>query len=160
MKEAIMNEATIDRSATTHPIDTVKSCLRAVEAGDLARYESLLHDSWQMSVNGQPVPVDKRMYLGMLGALRRALPDMAIRPLDIALDGEWVTLTTSIVGTHSEPFEMPGMQAVPATRRRIEQPRQRARFRLVSGLIVEEQIETPPGVDPASVYTQMGVVFS
>lgn len=141
-------------------VEFVRSSLDAVERGDVEAYVRTLAPEWRLIVNGAVAPMNRAQYVGLLGALRRAMPDMSIRPRDFTLDGEWVNVSTSLLGTHTQPFEVPGLfPLVPPSGKRIEQPRQLARFHVVNGVILEEEIRTPEGVDAASVYTQLGVVL-
>ncbi|MBC7975206.1 MAG: hypothetical protein H7138_09490 [Myxococcales bacterium] len=139
-------------------LSTMKTAIDDLCAGKPETYFAMLADDYRLEVNGQPTPVNRDVAMLLLTALRRAVPDLQLGVTNLRqLDDERVTFDTRITGTHLGVMELPGVPASPPTQRKIQGDPQNATFWFKHGKLVREEIVTPPGSDPMSVYKQLGI---
>jgi hypothetical protein len=139
-------------------LSTMKTAIDDLCAGNAETYLAMLADDYHLEVNGQPTPVNREIATMLLTALRRAVPDFQLGVTNLRQIGDdRVTFDTRITGTHLGVMELPGIPPSPPTARRIQGDPQSATFWFKDGKLVREEIVTPPGSDPMSVYKQLGI---
>ena len=143
-------------------IEIVKEALATIEAGEINRYAEFLADDFALYVNGENTGTSKEMLLGMLQALRTAVPDLSLnvsKVQEVDGDSQRISFHNRLEGTHTQDMVIPGLEPGPASHRKVQHIPQIATYTLQDGKIVSEHIETPPGADPLSLYKQLGVEF-
>lgn len=140
----------------------VEQALATIEAGEIERYGEFLTDDFKLYVNGQDTGTSKEMLLGMLRALRTAVPDLKLNVSRLQVvggDESRVSFHNRLAGTHTHDMVIPGLEPGVATGKKVEHIPQVATYVLRDGKIASEHIETPEGADPLSLYKQLGVNF-
>ncbi|HEU4728932.1 MAG TPA: nuclear transport factor 2 family protein [Kofleriaceae bacterium] len=136
----------------------MKTAIDDMRTGNVSTYLDMLSDDYRLHVNGQPTPVNREIAGVLLRALRRAVPDLDLGITNLRQVGDdRITFDTRITGTHRGTMELPGIPPSPPTDRRIQGDPQTATFWFKDGKLVREDIVTPPGSDPMSVYKQLGI---
>ncbi|HEX2687194.1 MAG TPA: nuclear transport factor 2 family protein [Kofleriaceae bacterium] len=139
-------------------LSQMKAAIDDLGAGNLDTYLGMLSDEYRLEVNGQPTPVNREIATILLRALTKAIPDLDLGVTNLRQVGDdKVMFETRITGTHQGVMEIPGIPPSPPTQRRIQGDPQTATFWFKGGKLVREQIVTPPGSDPMSVYKQLGI---
>jgi hypothetical protein len=136
----------------------MSAAIADLETGKIDTYLALLADDYRLEVNGQLTPVNREIAAVLLRALTRAVPDFSLGISNLRQVGDdRVVFDTRIHGTHRGVMELPGVPASQPTERRIMGDPQTATFWFRGGQCVREEIVTPPGSDPMSVYKQLGI---
>jgi hypothetical protein len=136
----------------------MKAAIDDLCAGKVDTYLGMLADDYRLEVNGQPTPVNREIATMLLKALTKAIPDFNLGVTNLRQVGDdKVMFETHITGTHRGVMELPGIPPSPPTERRIQGDPQTATFWFQGGKLVREEIVTPPGSDPMSVYKQLGI---
>jgi predicted ester cyclase len=101
----------------------VQAAFAATEAGDMAKAGSYMTDDFAFS-GPMPQPLGKAEFLALQGALVAALPDWKFNAKDFKVQGNKVTATVQITGTHTATLSpiMPGMPPIPATGKKVALP--------------------------------------
>jgi SnoaL-like polyketide cyclase len=101
--------------------------------------------------------LSKKSFLAYLTALYAAFPDWRYQNDEAELhpDGS-ISIRWSQEGTHTEAWFLAGAPAVPATRRRLQIPKQFFSYKLAGGKIVEIRPEPIHGGVPEAILDQMG----
>jgi hypothetical protein len=103
----------------------VRDTFTAMEAGDMAKAGGYLTDDFMFS-GPVPQPIGKADFLGLQGALVKAIPDWKFNSSNFKVQGDTLKGTVQITGTHTETLApiMPGMPPVPATGKRVTLPQE------------------------------------
>src|SRR5215468_4152334 len=104
-------------------IALVQAAMAAIEAGDMAKAASYMTDDFVFS-GPVPEPIGKDQFLGLQGGLVAAFPDWKFNATDLKAQGDKVTSTVHITGTHTATLDthIPGMPPVPATGKKVALP--------------------------------------
>ena|SRR5689334_25301691 len=109
----------------------VRDTLAAMEAGDAAKAGSNMTDDFVFS-GPVPQPIGKAEFLGLQGGLVKAIPDWKFNASNFKVQGNTVSGTVQITGTHTATLDthIPGMPPIPATGKRIALPQEPFTFTL------------------------------
>jgi hypothetical protein len=136
----------------------MKTAIDDLRTGNVDTYLDMLAEDYRLEVNGQPTPVNREVAGMLLRALKQAVPDLDLGITNLRqVDDDKVVFDTRITGTHRGVMALPGIPPSPPTERSIKGDPQTATFWFKNGKLVREEIVTPPGSDPMSVYKQLGI---
>jgi predicted ester cyclase len=136
--------------------DVVKAGHAAWSGSDWATMSSLLTDDFTLS-GVTPQPLDKSAFLGLGHALLTAFPDWSFNASDYREEGDNVSLTTHVTGTHTGTLAaIPGAPSVPATGKQVALPAEQHVYTLRNGKLSSLKITTSPGGGVPSFYAQVG----
>lgn len=137
-------------------IDTVQAAQAAFESDDHTTLASLLTEDFMFS-GPVPRPLGKAEFLGLARALKAALPDWAFHARDFHSDGDQVTFTVQITGTHSGILAViPGVPPVPPTGKSIQLPAEQLMMTVRGNQISRYVVELTPGGGVPGIYAQVG----
>ena len=88
--------------------ETVQALMDAVQKGDFESAKAMLADDFQFS-GPVPEPINKEAWLGMSTSLKTVFPDLDYHFMVIGTDGDVVSSTTQLSGTHSGSFNLRNM---------------------------------------------------
>ena len=137
-------------------IDIVKSSLRAWEANDAATLSSLLADDFTFS-GPVPQPLNKVEFIGFIQAVLAVYPNFAFNESSITRQGDQVSVTCHISGTHTGTLALPGLPSIPATGKKVTSPAEVQHFRISDGKITAVIAELAPGGVLPRLLAQLGV---
>ena len=114
--------------------DVVKEGMAAWSAGDATKLAALLTDDFTFAGAG-PTPLNKEQFLALSRATHSAMPDWAFNARDWQENGDVVTVTVQITGTHTGtmPPIMPGFPAVPPTGKKVQLAEEHHTYTVRSG---------------------------
>jgi len=134
----------------------VKSSLRAWEANDADTLNSLLTDDFTFS-GPVPQPLNKVEFIGFMQAVLAVYPNFAFNERSITEQGDLVSVTFCITGTHTGTLSLPGLPSIPATGEVVASPIEVQHFRVSGGKIMAVVAElVSQGIIP-KLLTQLGV---
>ena len=138
--------------------DVVKEGLAATEAGDYAKLESLVADDFSMA-GPVPMPVGKREFLGLMMALRQAMPDWKFNAGEYKENGDQVTVPFQITGTHTGELQLPlpGLPPIPPTGTKVSLPSEPSTFTVKDGKLSKLEVADIPGGGVMGILSQLGV---
>lgn len=136
-------------------LDVFQAYTEAVNKGDLATLEELLHDDFQMSGAGLD-GLKKREFLGTLKARFEAFPDYSENPTDIDEDAQRVNFVVHVTGTHEKKLVLPGIATVEATGKRVELPPEPGWVAVVDEKIRRYHLQDVPGGGMGGMLAQLG----
>lgn len=136
----------------------VRDTLSAMEAGDTAKAGSSMTDDFVFS-GPVPQPIGKAEFLGLQAGLVRAIPDWKFNASNFKVQGNTVSGTVQITGTHTATLEthIPGIPPVPATGKRIALPQEPFTFTLRNDKIASFEAARVPGGGVPGLLAQIGV---
>jgi predicted ester cyclase len=139
-------------------MDIVKAGLAAVEANDFKKLEGLLADD-MVFAGPVPEPVGKREFVGLQSLLLAAMPNWKFNAKDFKENGDVVTVTLQITGTHTAELSlpMPGMPKIPATGMKVSLPGEATTFTVKNGKITRLDVASTPGGGVPGILSQLGV---
>ena len=139
-------------------IDMIKSGLAGMEMGQPEKLADILADD-MVFAGPVPEPVGKREFMGLQTALVKAMPDWNFNASDFKQNGEQVTATFHITGTHTGELSlpMPGFAKVPASGKHVSLPKESITISLKNGKISRLEAAKVPGGGVMGVLTQLGV---
>jgi len=136
--------------------DVVKAGMAAWSGSDWATMSSLLTDDFTLT-GVTPQPLDKSAFIGLGHALLAAFPDWSFNASDYREEGDNVSLTTRITGTHKGTLAaIPGAPSVPATGRSVALPAEQHAYTVRDGKVSALMIATTPGGGIPALYEQVG----
>lgn len=141
-------------------IDVVKAGQAAWSGSDWVTLNSLVTDDF--TLNGvTPQPLDKNTFIGLGHALLAAFPDWSFNASDFREEGDTVTLTTHITGTHTGTLAaIPGAPPVPATGKQVAVPAEQHVYTMRDGKLYSLQVNSPPDGGIPALYAQVGAPLS
>ena len=101
--------------------------------------------------------LNKDQFLRMLRALYTGFPDWHYDHDAPESQGEVVAVKWRQSGTHTGVFHLPGLEAIPATGRKVKVPEHYFFYRVTDGKLVEIRPEPVPGGAPRGILEQIGV---
>jgi predicted ester cyclase len=139
-------------------IDMIKSGLAGMEMGQPEKLAEILTDD-MVFAGPVPEPVGKREFIGLQTALVKAMPDWKFNSSDFKQNGNQVTATFQITGTHTNALSlpMPGFPQVPATGKHVSLPKESITISLKNGKISRLEAGKVAGGGVAGVLTQLGI---
>lgn len=147
---------------TRSPREIVQEHLRAAEAGDFAKADSYLAESYAMKMSGTPffVVIRKANALDMHKARKRAFPDFRFNEkIEWEKDNQ-VKIAVYLTGTHLGVLEYPSAVGVPRTEptgRKIDLPAEYFVYSVEGDKIVHTYGEIPEGHGPTALMKQLGI---
>ena len=138
--------------------ETVQALMDAVQKGDLETVESMLADDFQFS-GPVPEPINKEAWLGMSSSLRTAFPDLDYHFRVIGTQGDVVRTTSQWSGTHSDSFDLTGMNmgVIPATNKTFVATREKAKITVKENKITSWEVEPTQGAGLTAILSQLDV---
>ncbi|MGD0750576.1 MAG: nuclear transport factor 2 family protein [Anaerolineales bacterium] len=139
-------------------IDMIKLGLAGMEMGQSGKLAEILTDD-MVFAGPVPEPVGKHEFLGLQTALVKAMPDWKFNATDFKQNGEQVTATFQITGTHTGELSlpMPGFPKVPASGKHVSLPKEAITITLKNGKISRLEAAKVPGGGVAGVLAQLGI---
>jgi predicted ester cyclase len=139
-------------------IDMIKTGLAGMEMGQPGKLAEILADD-MVFAGPVPEPVGKREFLGLQTAMVKAMPDWKFNATDFKQNGEQVTATFQITGTHTGELSlpMPGFPKVPASGKHISLPKEPMTITLKNGKISRIESASVQGGGVAGVLAQLGI---
>jgi predicted ester cyclase len=135
-----------------------RDVLAAIESGDMAKAGNYLTGDFTFS-GPVPQPIGKAEYLGLQGALIKAIPNWKFNAKNIKVQGNTVTATLQITGTHTQTLAaiMPGMSPVPATGKKITLPQEPLTVTMRGDKMASLEAGHVPGGGVPGLLAQIGV---
>jgi len=137
-------------------IDIIKSSLRAWEANDATILSSLLSDDFTFS-GPVPQPLSKAEFIGFMQAVLAVYPNFRFNESSITQEGDQISVTCQITGTHTGTLALPGLPSIPATGKKVASPAEVQHFRISGGKITAVIAELAPGGVLPRLLAQLGV---
>ena len=136
----------------------VRNFFAAVEAGDTVQANNFLTDDFTFS-GPVPQPIGKAEFLALSSALRDAIPDWKFNAQNFKVQGNTVTVTVQITGTHTATLQphIPGIPAVPATGKKIALPQEPITMQVRGDKIASFEVTPVPGGGVPGILAQIGV---
>lgn len=138
--------------------EITKQVLRAIEDQDWESAQALLANDFTFS-GAVPQPISGPEWLGVHRALANAMPD--IRFNYVATGGEDGTAqgTVTLTGTNTGELALPipGLPRVPATGRKIANPKERVWVKARGNKLINYEVEQLPDGGVLGILKQMGV---
>ena len=136
----------------------VRETLAAMEAGNTAKGGDNMTDDFKFS-GPMPQPIGKADFLALQGALIKALPDWKFNAKSFKVEGNKVTFTVKITGTHTATLNpiMPGMSPVPATGKKVALPEEPATMTIRGDKLASFEAAQVPGGGVPGLLAQIGV---
>lgn len=130
----------------------------AFNAGDLEKVAGYLAEDFQFS-GPTPQPLGAREWLGMTQALQVAFPDIQYNLRILSVEGNKVTHTTQVSGTHTGELDLTpmGLGVIPATGKTFSNPEERGEAVIEGGKIVSIRVEAAEGSGLEGILRQIGV---
>jgi predicted ester cyclase len=101
--------------------------------------------------------LDKQQFLDMLKALWHAFPDWHYQHSEPELQDEVIAIRWRQGGTHTGPFEMPGLDPIAPTGRDVRIPEHDFFYKVQDDRIAEIRPDPIPGGAPRGILEQIGV---
>lgn len=140
-------------------IEKTVQFVRAIETADWFTVESLLADEFRF-YGPTPDPVDKQAFLGVLEAVKAALPDLNFQLTKVEEIGKQnLELTIHIRGTHTKPLKLPenGARALPPTLAHVHLPREEVKVEFRGGKISKIHTANKPHTGILGILEQLGL---
>ncbi|HZI15635.1 MAG TPA: ester cyclase [Myxococcus sp.] len=153
---------TVNDVGNTRPaVELVRAHLRALEAGDWAAAEAQLSEDFEMQMKGMPfwVEIGRPNALDMHKARKKAFPDFRFNEQVTQEEGNAVTVSVFLTGTHTGPLDYP-IDEVPKlgpTGRAINLPAEHFTYYVQKDRIHRVYGEIPEGHGPPALKKQLGV---
>ena len=103
----------------------VQMAIRAIEKHDIQALSGLVANDFNFPLPGGLAQLHKDDYIGLMGTLVQAMPDLAFNVSHVEVQGNKVRLTTRWTGTQLGPLTLPGLSPFQPTGRRIVLPEPR-----------------------------------
>lgn len=139
-------------------IQIAKDAFSAIESGDFAALEKLLHEDYQLT-GPVPNPMGKRELVNMLKSIKAGLPDFALNPTDLKESIGQVTGIMHVAGTHSQTLDLSFMGAPPqgATGKKVTLPDEPFAVDFTGDRISRFYVEPVEGGGVSGMLNQIGV---
>ncbi len=134
--------------------------LKAIEDQDWALAQSLLADDFTFS-GAVPQPISGPEWLGVHRALANAMPDVRFNYVATGGDDGIAEGTVQVSGTNTGELAlpMPGLPRIPATGRKITNPRERVWVKARGDKLINYEVEQVPDGGVPGILKQMGVAI-
>lgn len=132
--------------------------LKAIEDQDWAAAQALLADDFTFT-GAVPEPINGAAWLGVHRALANAMPDLRFNYVATGGDDGTAEGTVQLIGTNTGDLvlPMPGLPQVPATGRKITNPRERVCVKARGNKLINYEVEQVPDGGVFGILKQMGV---
>ncbi len=136
----------------------VEMAVKAIEAHDIQALSTLVADDFDFPLPGGIAQLHKNDYIGLMGTLVQALPDLSFNVSHVEVQDNTVRLTTRWTGTQLGPLTLPGLSPFQPTRRRIVLPETIDEYTISDDRIVSLKIQDVPGGGIPGLLAQLGVI--
>jgi hypothetical protein len=138
-------------------IDTVRTCITALQSGDLELAANTLSDDFLLT-GLTSTPLRKNEVLVLQGELLTAMPDFSYNLAEIRREERDVSAMVQITGTHTRDLTLSvlGLPPVQPTGIAVTLPQVSATFEVEEGKVLGMQVETVPGGGLAGLLQQIG----
>ncbi len=132
--------------------------LKAIEDQDWNAAQALLADEFTFT-GAVPEPINGAAWIGVHRALAHAMPDFRFNYVATGGDDGLAEGVVQLSGTNTGELALPipGLPRVPATGRKITNPRERVSVRARNGKLVNYEVEHVSDGGVAGILKQMGV---
>lgn len=139
-------------------VELVKAFAAALDAQDFEKAASYLADDFVLQ-GPAPEPLGKQAFLAVQSAFQRAFPDWSFNSHDETEQGDTVTSTVQITGTHTRELvvPLPGLPPIPATNKHVSLPEEHLVFTFKDMTIASLSTDNTPGGGIPGVLAQIGV---
>lgn len=155
-------KTTSDAHNSRTPREIVQEHLRAAEAGDFDRANSMLAEDYSMKMQGMPffISIKKPNALDMHKARKMAFPDFRFNEkIEWEKDNQ-VKIAVYLTGTHTGVLNYPSAVGVPRTEptgKKIDLPAEYFIYSVENDKIVRTDGEIPDGHGPPALMKQLGI---
>ncbi len=135
-----------------------ESFAEAFNTGDYDTVASYLADDFQFS-GPVPEPINGQQWIGMTKLLRAAFPDIQYRMRVVGVEGDVVTTTTQLSGTHTGDLDLSamGMGVIPATGKSFSNPEEVGQGIVRGDKLASIHITPVEGSGLMGILSQLGV---
>jgi predicted ester cyclase len=132
--------------------------IEAFQAGDFDTAAAYLADDFVFS-GPTPEPISGAAWMGLSAVLRAAFPDLNYNFRVVSVDGNVVTTTNQLYGTHTGDLDLSGMGLgiVPATGKTISLPEEGSEAVVEGGKLVSLHVHSTPAGGIMGILSQLGV---
>ncbi len=132
--------------------------LKAIEDQDWALAGSLLAEDFKFS-GATPQPIGAAEWLGVHQALAKAMPDLRFNYVATGGDDGTAEGSVQLNGTNTGELALPipGLPRIPATGRKITNPKEHVRVKARGDKLINYEVEQVPNGGVLGILTQMGV---
>lgn len=138
-------------------IDTVKTFMTALQAGDLELAAQYMSDDFSMS-GWTAQPIGRGEFLAMQSALHAAMPDLSYQLQDLREERDGVTGLMALSGTHMQDLSLPmfGIPLIPATGIAVALPQVYVEYTFDDGEVKVMLVEEVRGGGLTGLLQQIG----
>ena len=139
-----------------NPVDVVKTFITALQAGEMEEAARFMTDDF-VERGWTAQPLDGRVFLAMMSALRNAMPDFSLGLSDPNERAEEVEAFILITGSHTRDLALPefGLPLIAYSGVAISLPQTRSHYRVRGEQIAEMIVDTVPGGGLAGLLQQI-----
>ena len=142
--------------------ETVQALLEAVQRGELENAKAMLADRFRFS---GPVPeaLNARAWLGMSASLKVAFPDLDYHFNVTGGEGDVVSFTAQLSGTHTGDFDLTSMLdmgVIPATHKSFASRLQKTKITVEAGKITSWAVEPTAGAGLMAILQQLDIYIT
>jgi len=142
--------------------ETVQALLDAVQQGDLENAKTMLADGFQFS-GPVPQPLNARAWLSMSASLKAAFPDLDYHFKVTGVEGNVVSATAQLSGTHTGDFDLTSMLdmgVIPATYKSFAVRLQKTKIIVAAGKITLWVVEPTQGAGLMAMLQQLDIYIT
>jgi len=136
-------------------IDVIMKLDKEISGGDLKKAAEYLAEDFRF-VGVGPQPLGRAEALGVWTTIRAGLPDFNHNLRDLREAANIVYGIVEVTGTHSGTLAIPNGPTLPATGRKLQNPRERVAITARNGKVTEWAVEQVPGGGLAGLLGQLG----
>ena len=143
-------------------IEAVQALLDAVQQGDLENAKTMLADGFRFS-GPVPQPLNARAWLGMSASLKVAFPDLDYHFKVTGVEGNVVSATAQLSGTHTGDFDLTSMLdmgVIPATHKSFASKLQKTNISIAEGKITSWAVEPTTGAGLMAMLQQLDIYIT
>jgi predicted ester cyclase len=136
----------------------VKNLLTSMEQGNFEQVDNMVTDDFIFS-GPVPKPIGKKEFKEIHKKLLQGMPDFKFNLKNLNESGNVVNASVQVGGTHTKelPSLMPGIQSVPATNKKVQNPEENVTFTFKGDKISAMTVEKLPNGGAAGILKQLGV---
>ncbi len=137
--------------------EVVRSLLTAIERRDQSAARALMTADFVFD-GAVPQPINADAWLGIHGALSDAMSDFRFNPANFAAQGDAVTGTVQLTGTHDGTLALPipGFSPLKASGAAVALPAEQVSVTVVNGKVARYHVKPSPNGGLPSIVKQMG----
>ena len=136
--------------------EIVKGLFSSIEAKDIAAARARLTPNFEFA-GAVPQPITAEMWLGMHSALSAGFSDFSFNANNVKEEGDKVTMTVALSGTHDGTLALPlpGASPVAATGRKVTLPEEHVAVEFAGDKISRVFVTPHPQGGPANILRQV-----